>query len=152
LQQSSIRQVRYETGRRVPSPGIYGPTSYQIANVAYGFRAISFDGDDTIWTFFVEGAPLPTPDPIACRYYQLEPYLETYSIDDITTAIQTGWRMLGEKDVPELSFHKETKLLIAVGNPDELALIGDVLMQLAPPAPKVNPPTRAVPPKSEESK
>jgi hypothetical protein len=109
--------------------------NYQVANEAYGFQSLNpLNGDDTIWTFFVQGAPLP-PDPIACRYYQLEPYLNTYSIDDITTAIQTGWRMLGVKEVPELSFHKETKLLIAVGDPGGLALIDDVLKQLKLPAP-----------------
>lgn len=138
LQHSSLRQVRYETGSIYPGlPGNRTP-NYSTSNVAHGFRAVNnlFDGDDTIWTFFVEGAPLPMPDPIACRYYQLEPFLESYSIDDITTAIQTGWRMLGEKEVPELSFHQETKLLIAVGDPSELALIDDVLKQLQPQSPK----------------
>ena len=154
LQQGSMREVRYETGPIYAGPVGKTMTSYQTAKVAYGFQSLNpLNGDDTIWTFFVQGAPLPTPDPIACRYYQLEPYLESYSIDDITTAIQTGWRMLGEVKVPELSFHKETKLLIAVGNPAELSLIDDVLkqLQLKQASPGENPAPAAAP-KPDESK
>jgi hypothetical protein len=54
-------------------------------------------------------------------------------VDDITTAIQTGWKMMGDKETPEISFHKETKLLIAVGEPDQLGVIDDVLKALQPP-------------------
>ena len=56
------------------------------------------------------------------------------SVDDITTAIQTGWKMLGEENPPKISFHKDTKLLIAVGEPDKLEIIDAVLNSLQPPA------------------
>ena len=69
--------------------------------------------------------------PKVCRFYQLTPYLETYKVEDITTAIQTGWKMLGETNPPTISFHKDTKLLIAVGEPSKLQLIDSVLQQLA---------------------
>jgi len=72
----------------------------------------------------------PPPPQQFCRFYQLGPYLQDYSIQDITTAIQTGWKLLGVKSSPQLKFHPETKLLIAVGPPEQLATIDTVLSQL----------------------
>ena len=51
-------------------------------------------------------------------------------MDDITTAIETGWKMLGETSPPTISFHKDTKLLIAVGEPSKLETIDAVLKAL----------------------
>ncbi len=65
-----------------------------------------------------------------CQFYNLEPFLKTYSVEDITTAIQTGWKLLGEENIPTLNFHKDTKLLIAVGQAEKVALIAQVLQQL----------------------
>jgi hypothetical protein len=56
-------------------------------------------------------------------------------VDDITTAIQIGWKMAGVTPSPELDYHKETKLLIAYGEPDQLQTIEDVLQALPKPAP-----------------
>jgi len=55
------------------------------------------------------------------------------TVDDITTAIQTGWKMLGDKETPAISFHKDTKLLIAVGEPSKLEMINSVLGALTLP-------------------
>ena len=51
-------------------------------------------------------------------------------MDDITTAIETGWKMLGDTSPPTISFHKDTKLLIAVGEPSKLETIDAVLQAL----------------------
>ena len=116
--------------------GFGAPHSYQIANTSCGFRQGS-EGrptDDTIWYFCVEKPVLP---PIAsspakiCRFYSLAPYLESgLNVDDITTAIETGWKMLGESSQAAISFHKDTKLLIAVGEPSKLETIDAVLKAL----------------------
>jgi hypothetical protein len=39
--------------------------------------------------------------------------------------------MLGLTDAPEISYHKDTKVLIAVGEIDKVDLIGDLLKQLS---------------------
>ena len=66
-----------------------------------------------------------------CRFYSLASYLERHlTVDDITTAIETGWKMLGENPLPKISFHKDTKLLIAVGEPAKLETIDAVLRAL----------------------
>ena len=94
-------------------------------------------GEDAIF-YFKSNKPRPLPVPEYCKFYQLGEYLQNYSIEDITTAIQTGWKMLGVKSTPQLKFHPETKLLIAVGPVDQLRTINDVLQELksAPASPK----------------
>jgi hypothetical protein len=59
-------------------------------------------------------------------------------VDDITTAVRTGWNMLGETNAPELNFHEDTKLLIAVGPLDKLQLIDEVLSELKKALPETN--------------
>ncbi|MHB8519985.1 MAG: hypothetical protein ACYDH9_04435 [Limisphaerales bacterium] len=99
--------------------------------IADQFRTEGPQREESIWYFKSGKPPAPIEAPKDCRYYQLAPHLETYKVEDITTAIETGWKMLGITSPPKLSFHKETKLLIAVGNPEDLKLIDDVLKQLA---------------------
>ncbi len=120
------------------SPGY----SYTTVTTGYGFKTDGSLSDNSIWYFYVDNppqAPLmpPPPPPVkSCRFYQLAPYLDRgLTVDDITTAIQTGWKMMGDMETPEISFHKETKLLIAVGEPDKLEVIDNVLKALQPPPP-----------------
>ena len=131
LQAASMKREAYVTGNAyggLPTPA----QSYQIANTAYGFRTQGRVTDESIWYFFAEkpvGPPLSPPK--ASRFYSLAPYIERgLSVDDITTAIQTSWKMLGDKDTPNISFHKDTKLLIAVGEPGKLETIDAVLRAL----------------------
>jgi hypothetical protein len=109
--------------------------SYSTYNTGYGFRAIGDTyTDDTIWHFYVQKPNIPARLQI-CRFYALGPYLDWgLSIDDITTAIKTGAKMLGDNSEPAMSFHKDTRLLIAVGEPGKLDIIDSVLTALRPPS------------------
>jgi hypothetical protein len=101
--------------------------------IRYGFKTGGKPSDDSIWNFYVQ-KPYSQK---SCRFYSLAPYLERgTTVDDITTAIQTGWKMLGEKDTPTINFHKDTKLLIAVGEPNKLETIDAVLKALSPASPE----------------
>lgn len=92
--------------------------------------------DDSIWFFSVSKAP---PSTTTCRYYFLESYLDKgLTVDDITTAIKSGWDMQHIDPQPRISFHKETKLLIAVGDPNQLSAIDAVLKALQPLKYKMN--------------
>ncbi|MHC5036184.1 MAG: hypothetical protein ACYTHM_02620 [Planctomycetota bacterium] len=51
-------------------------------------------------------------------------------VEDIVTAIETGWKMEFKVPSGELKFHQESKLLIAAGSPDELRVIENVLQEL----------------------
>ncbi len=96
----------------------------------YSFRSTG-NREDSIWVFFNEQQGAPVQRNV--RYYQLGPYLEQYKIEDITTAVKTGWAMQHNPGPePEISFHKDTKLLIAAGDPEKLKLIDSVLEQLKP--------------------
>ncbi len=110
------------------------PNSYQEFNLDYGFRTADGPISDTsIWYFHAEKPNLPPVISTGkiCRFYPLEVFLNRgFTVDDITTAIQTGWKMSGITSPPELNYHKETKLLIAFGEPRELDTISSVLQSL----------------------
>jgi hypothetical protein len=112
--------------------------NYQERVTGYGFRTDGTLSDDSIWYFRVNkvpSAPDAPPNKVS-RFYSLAPYLERgLKIDDITTAVQTAWKMLGETSPPTISFHKDTKLLIAVGAPEKLQVIDQALAALKPDAP-----------------
>ena len=101
----------------------------------YGFRTEGVLTDNSIWYFYWdrgnERAPWQVLSSTVCKFYQLEPYLEAgYTVEDITTAVETAWKMLGVTKPPELTYHKDTKVLIAVGEDDKVNLIRDVLKEL----------------------
>ncbi len=142
LEAASHKMMMYKTGSyfAVPNREVY---DYSQQETTFGFRTKGPVNDDSIWTFHYEKPNLPPESAPArvVRFYQLGPYLDAYKFDDITTAIQTGWKMLGETSPPTMNFHKETKLLIAVGEPAQLQIIEEVLSQLAT-APKPKTPSR----------
>ncbi|HVY68354.1 MAG TPA: hypothetical protein VHH73_00395 [Verrucomicrobiae bacterium] len=88
--------------------------------------------DSPVWCLLTQGRAGADIPAKVCRFYQLAPYLQSYKVEDITTAIETGWEMEHDEDVPlpKLSFHKDTKLLIAVGMPSQLEVIDNMLKQL----------------------
>jgi hypothetical protein len=87
--------------------------------------------DSTVWFFAVDKPYTPPPVEKVCQFYSLSPYLDRgFTVDDITTAIQTGWKMAGVTPTPALNYHKETKLLIAFGEPNKLQTIQQVLQTL----------------------
>jgi hypothetical protein len=128
--------------------------SYPTVTTDYGFRTQGTPTDDSIWSFYVEKPMLPqAPPPPAkiCRFYSLAPYLEGgVNVDDITTAIKTGWEMLGDTSPATIRFHRDTKLLIAVGEPSKLETIDAVLKALGVPKPKSAAPTSTPGAKSPE--
>lgn len=107
--------------------------SYSQVTTGYGFKTDNPITDTSIWSFHVEKPTLPpvVSNEKVCRFYQLASYLDRgFTVDDITTAVQTGWKMAGVHPPPELNYHKETKLLIAYGQPDDLNTIQSVLQSL----------------------
>jgi len=124
-----------ETSRKAiaVSNGTFGG-GYSTMTTDYGFRtADNPPSDSSVWCFYCDKPAFP---PVVstgktCQFYSLAEYLNRgFTVDDITTAIQTGWNLAGDADVPELKYHKETKLLIAYGAPAKLATIQNVLNTL----------------------
>jgi hypothetical protein len=140
LEAASRKSEAYVTGTYVYGGGP-PQQQYQSSTTSCGFKTEGKPSDDSIWYFVVNkpalppmSSPKPTQEPPKiCRFYPLAPYLERgLVVDDITTAIETGWKMLGDSPKPTISFHKDTKLLIAVGEPSKLEIIDDVLKALSP--------------------
>jgi hypothetical protein len=87
--------------------------------------------------------------------FQLAPYTESQSVDDIVSAIRTAWE-LDSAHVPDamrLKFHPPTGILLVSCPPDGLNIVGRVLNELrhtAPPPPKAPPsPKTGVTPAAE---
>lgn len=167
LEQASRKSQAYETGSYYGGGAFGGYRSLQTVITSYGFeQAPGPLTDDTIWYFHADKPPVPTIGSTGqaktVRFYSLEPYLHArrgereLTVDDITTAIETGWKMLGETSPPKISFHKDTNLLIAVGEPNKLEIIDAVLKALTPQAAPAAPGKAAAPkpadsPRSAES-
>jgi hypothetical protein len=110
---------------------VYGKTAH------YGFRTEGEPTDNSIWYFYWdnradERVPWQVVSSTVCKFYQLGPYLEAgYKVDDVTTAVETAWKMLGVTNAPAISYHKDTKVLIVVGKQEQVDLVGEVLKQLS---------------------
>jgi len=129
----SLASRKTETIQNPGPGGRGGYGGYQMFQSAYGFKTEGKPTDESIWYFYVERPTPPPAPPIykVSRFYSLSPYLDRgATVDDITTAIETGWKMLGDTSPPTISFHKDTKLLIAVGEPSKLETIDAVLQAL----------------------
>jgi hypothetical protein len=129
LEQMSEKNVSVRTA----SPFFGAGPQYTTMITSYGFKTTGDPTENSIWYFHVErpSSPPPVPQAKVCRFFSLAPYLEHgFTVDDITTAIQTGWKMAKASSPPELNYHRETKLLMAFGDPDELNTIDTVLHTL----------------------
>jgi hypothetical protein len=112
-----------------------GLQSSRAVEVGYYFRTTDDrPTDNSVWFFRVTKKPEQPPSPPVekvCQYYSVAPYLDRgFTVEDITTAIKAGWKMSGVNPTPELNYHKETKLLIAYGEPSKLQSINQVLQTL----------------------
>jgi len=143
MEQSSRRMEIQVTGTYFSSP-VNAHSQYTQIETSYGFRKVG-----SVWIFSNKKAN-PPPDQVLVRtrFYQLDPYLGQHTVEDITTAIKTAWTMMTKNNLAanrpgvgtELKFHKETGLLIAVGDTQQVQVIDDVLAALGPGlAPKPKP-------------
>jgi hypothetical protein len=114
-------------------------TRYPIS----GFKSTG-DGvitTNTIWTYFSDPVyeASKSVNNQKLKVFSLSRHLGKpeqglHSVEDIITAVQTGWKMQRITPNPELTYHPETKLLMVFGSDAALTLIADVLKQLEPPA------------------
>ena len=56
--------------------------------------------------------------------------LSKFKVEDITTAIQTTWKLAGKDSKTELKYHQDTQLLIALANKPQLETVTEVLREL----------------------
>jgi hypothetical protein len=111
-----------------------GGGSYQQQIVQSQFLRVDNTGDDTLWSFVSNEAEVAEAlekevlQKRQLQHFQLGEYLsDRLTIEDITTALQTGWEMVGAKEMPDLKFHPQTGILIVAGDPKLLDQIPDLL-------------------------
>jgi hypothetical protein len=122
LEVASVKQVRITNDRFA--------NSYSTYTASYGFKTVGDVNESSVWYFRADQPPQSPEVPAdkICQYFSLSEFLNRgFTVDDITTAIQTGWKIAGETTPPELNYHKETKLLMAYGEPGKLETITKVL-------------------------
>jgi hypothetical protein len=107
-----------------------------VEDSSYGFSTVGVPAENAIWYFHWnrgrEREPWQVLSSTVCEFYQMEPYLEAgYKVEDMTTAVETAWKMLGVTNAPAMSYHKDTKVLIVVGKQEQVDLVGSVLKQLS---------------------
>jgi hypothetical protein len=85
-----------------------------------------------------------------CRVFNLSEYLVGRSdkevdeaIAEIKNVLETAWSMLRNannqnEQIPTVSVHRGTRLLVVVGSPEDLAIVQDVVIGLQGSAPGVN--------------
>lgn len=134
----------------------------QVMTVGYTFRRVS-SNEGTLTYLLVGQYPPPSPvepeapqppppvpaeptPPRTVFFFSLEPYLERFTVDDIITAVKTGWDLDGKKDRPTLKYHEQTKLLVASGDPFQVEMIKSVLANLGRSASRSGTPSRPAPP------
>jgi hypothetical protein len=66
-----------------------------------------------------------------CRVFNLTPVLDGYTVEDVTTAIKAAWELMGLEQEPTIKYHKDTKLLIVFGDPEELNIVTQVNQELS---------------------
>lgn len=128
LEMASQKSVVYDTGQYT-FDGSNRRSIQQTGSIRFGFTTTGPITRNSIWYFFAEEPPRLTPAKMV-RYFQLGPYLSEFTMDDIGSAIEAGWNMLGQTNTPKLNFHQDTKLLIAAGSAHHLEMISAMLKEL----------------------
>ncbi len=145
--------------RRVTSwfPGPANPVpQYGVFKTGYRFERLQLDGSGPAFLLIADLPPdnLETPSTSAqqfpgagrsdsskrpapaeapgkvVRFFQLDPYLERFSVEDITTSIKAGFELSELKTVPTIRFHEETTLLVVAGEAGHLELVDLALREL----------------------
>ena len=86
------------------------------------------------------GLPFPNSGKKICRVFNLSDYFAMNpdvddSIKEIQNVLQTAWSMMREANaedepMPTLSVHRGTKMLVAVGRPEDLVILSQVVSEL----------------------
>lgn len=102
--------------------------SQESYRVGYKFDSIG----ENVWLFGRWPEPKEQVVPLdeSVVFFNLEPYLGQYSIDDIITVLEAGNQLRPNSEPLGLKFHKETKLLVVRGTPQDLNLVKSALAEL----------------------
>ena len=103
--------------------------AFNAAMAPYGLRLIT---NGTSFLLMMSKRPDQPSRPSFFNSYQLNPYLEQQSIDDIVDAIQTAWALdpAIKAASPQLKYHPATSILFVYGSPEALGTAQQVIYSL----------------------
>lgn len=121
------------TLRNVGEKDLYEVIGVMVTNQSNYDILLARSGN--IWSFGLNAHHAPSkkdseePKPIV-RFLAIQDVLDTFPLEAITTAIQTGWELAGVDNDSTLKFHPDTKLLIFKGNSEAYDIVLSVIGQL----------------------
>jgi hypothetical protein len=116
------------------------PSQNEVRQIGFNFASQDQNSSEPVWTFHVTTPPefssgQPNAPERLVQFYPVAEYLTHFTVEDITTAIESGWQLQGDESAkaspPILRFHEETKLLICAGSNSQLGIIPQVLAGLS---------------------
>ena len=121
------------TLQNVGEKNLYEVLGYMVRNQSN--QKIVFARSGNIWSvgsdalqMIARQAP-EEPKPMV-NFLAIQDVLDTFPLEAITTAIQTGWELAGVANDATLKFHPDTKLLIFKGNSEAYTIVLSVIGQL----------------------
>ncbi len=98
---------------------------------SYHNSSYSWRRADVVWTMIVDVPPEPIPLQYTVYPLFIGNMLTSYSIEDITTAIDTAWSLNNAgSDESQLLFHPETSILLIKGTQQELEIMEKVILTM----------------------
>lgn len=114
------------------SDNVFGALMRLLADTAPKEARLTIVPHADIWVinaFPAEASPEGQPQ---MNIFHIGPLLETFRLEDLTTAIETAWEMAGAEKDGRMRYHEETSLLFVRGNRDQLILVSQILNELRP--------------------
>jgi hypothetical protein len=84
--------------------------------------------ETTVWTLNRSNRN-ESPPLLSCQVTNIEFLLAAYTVDEITNALATAWKLQGGEP-PKYSYDKATGLLMVAGDGRQLELVNNVLQQM----------------------
>jgi hypothetical protein len=120
---------------------VLGSVTTQYKTVGFTFTTEEPFSADAVWTFLVLNPPeLSAAEPAnhpprQVQYFPVAQYLTHFSVEDITAAIETGWKLQGGPAgtaADDSAFTRRPQLLITAGTAAQMELVPQVLQGLSP--------------------
>lgn len=121
----TVTEVLKTLAERKALPVKTSDNSYHYKDVGYSW--VLFNG---IWVLRIDLPVANLPQQTSVVPFNVGDLLTTYTIDDVTTAIDAAWTLQEASPKSQLFFHNDTSILLAKGSVTELNAVTAVLEKL----------------------
>lgn len=119
--------IRYNAEMPVVTRTSSGNRNIQYYSIGYSWRLVN-----NIWVLDVSWRPpsVPEEQDFEVLPFSISKLLEVYTIDAITTTIDSAWKLNGASEQNEIMFHPETKILLVKCPEHDMKVMQEVLKTL----------------------